>query len=102
MNEKIIFSKIVGVSFEGRQKIIPGLEQGQVLELEREPDNKFDKNAVKVMNGDQQIGYIKKYLAVDLADAMDKGLIYKCFITCVTGDVDKNFGVNIIIEKVIT
>ena len=39
--------------------------------LEREPTNKFDKNAIKVLMNDKQIGYIKATDAVKIAPLLD-------------------------------
>lgn len=46
-----------------------------MVALQREPNNPYDKNAVKVnnVNGDQ-VGYIKKELAAALAGIMDNKL----------------------------
>ena len=43
--------------------------------LEREPENKFDINAIKVKNvANKQVGHIKRDLAKPLAFIVDKGL----------------------------
>lgn len=52
--------------------------EGTAVSLERQPDNPYDSNAVKVMlNGTElgnlQLGYVKKNFAVDLSHHMDKG-----------------------------
>jgi len=46
-----------------------------MVALQREPNNPYDKNAVKVnnVNGDQ-VGHIKKELAAALAGIMDNKL----------------------------
>lgn len=70
--------KVVGVTFDNpdgtnRQKILSMLDTNSLVMLEREPDNKFDKNAVKVMTMFGQVGYIGKDYASILAEMMDTG-----------------------------
>jgi SWI/SNF-related matrix-associated actin-dependent regulator of chromatin subfamily A3 len=47
----------------------------EMVSLVREPNNKFDQNAVKVVNviGDQ-VGHIKREMAAALAPILDQGL----------------------------
>lgn len=77
---------VAGVSFEGRQEIIcelkdvwDGLATGSILGtpavwLEREPDNAYDANAIKVMTQFGQIGYVPAKLAAYMAHELDEGL----------------------------
>ena len=61
-------SKIVGVSFEGRQDYIKQyVKPGDKLELIAEPDNKFDVNAVMVVHNGTQVGYISKETAAKIS-----------------------------------
>ena len=62
-----IQTKVVGVTFEGRQEVVARLQMGDKVWLEMEPDNPYDKNAIKVTreNG-EQIGYISRHLAADI------------------------------------
>lgn len=74
--------KVVGVTFtnentgEKRADIIRELmnkDAGDIeIKLEREPDNKYDMNAVKVFANDKQIGYIGKEYAQIIAPLMDE------------------------------
>lgn len=70
---------VVGVTFEGRQDILAALykdqESGPVLagQLRREPDNRFDPNAIAVDVGGHQVGYVPKALADKLSIHMDAG-----------------------------
>lgn len=70
--------KVVGVTFNNpdgtsRQEILSKLNTNSLVMLEREPDNKFDKNAVKVVTMFGQVGYIGKDYASILAEMMDAG-----------------------------
>ncbi len=62
-----IQTKVVGVTFEGRQEVVARLQMGDKVWLEMEPDNPYDNNAIKVCreNG-EQIGYINRHLAADI------------------------------------
>lgn len=78
--------KVVGVTFTNedtgtpRQSILAQLDTSSAVFLEREPNNKFDKNAVKVMTLHGQVGYIGKDYASILAEMMDVGRIFKADI----------------------
>jgi hypothetical protein len=47
---------------------------GQPLQVVREPDNAYDRNAVRVHAGGQLIGYFNKQMAGRLAKLMDSGV----------------------------
>ena len=67
-----IGTKVVGVTFEGRQAIVAKLEVGEEILLRREPTNPYDENAILVERlNREQIGYINRFLAADLADIFD-------------------------------
>ncbi|MBQ4479137.1 MAG: HIRAN domain-containing protein [Victivallales bacterium] len=60
--------KVAGVTFEGRQEILKGMMGApRLARLVREPDNKYDPNAIAVVANGQKIGYIPKAIAGDLA-----------------------------------
>lgn len=68
---RIITTKVVGVSY--RQEAVARLQMGDQVWLEREPFNRYDTNAIKVIrNNGEQIGYINRYLAQSLAPLMDR------------------------------
>lgn len=94
------YTKIVGVTFENRQAVVAGLRDGEQVFLERETNNPYDANAVKVLNGSgTQIGYLNARLAKYFAPLLDKGEEYLAGVSQVTGGQDKNYGVNIVISK---
>ena len=67
-----MITKVVGVTFEGRQAIVAKLEVGEEILLWREPTNPYDENAIWVERlNREQIGYINRFLAADLADIFD-------------------------------
>ena len=100
-------TKIVGVSFEGRQDTIAGLMPGLELDLRRHPDNPADANAIAVYFGALHIGFLRKQIAKHLAPLIDAGARYRARIEHVTGGPSggsvegkaKSFGVNIRVER---
>ena len=82
MAEKIknVELKVVGVTFKNddgssrADKIIEIATNGKEnckVELEREPKNQYDPNAIKVLADGKQIGYIGKDFSGILAQMMD-------------------------------
>ena len=95
------YTKVVGVSFEGRQEIIKDMQEGQELQLLREPANPYDNFAIRVeTETGTQVGYLNAKLAKHLAPILDGGVTYNVLITSVTGGQDKHYGLNIILQKV--
>ena len=69
---KEIITKVVGVTFEGRQEVVAKLHLDEQILLRKEPFNPYDPNAIRVerLNG-EQVGYLNRYLASDLANRLD-------------------------------
>jgi len=115
MNKVSYNSKLVGVTFEGRQDVISGLTGREPLRFRREPDNEYDKNAVAVdaliLREDPNtypfpftieewspIGYIAKDKNSEIAKALDEGKEASIRISEITGGGERSFGVNVYIE----
>ncbi|MEO6835468.1 MAG: helicase-related protein [Candidatus Tumulicola sp.] len=93
-------TKVAGVSFEGRQDTIEGLSVGARLELERQPENPYDANAIAVRYGNLHLGFIKKGIAAHIAPAIDAGARYRARVASLTGGGgEKHRGVNIFVER---
>lgn len=97
-------TKVMGVSFEGRQDLVAGLTPGAELELRRDPHNAFDANAIGVYYGALHVGFLRKQIAKHLAPLIDGGVRYRARIEHVTGGGDsgreKKFrGVNIRVTR---
>jgi single-stranded-DNA-specific exonuclease len=88
-------TKLVGVSFEGRQDTIAGLRVGSDLVLQRQPENQYDANALAVFYGALQLGFVRKEIAKHLAPLIDAGARYRARIESLTGGGERNRGVNI-------
>lgn len=69
---------VVGINQGERKKYVSKLEKQEEVYLIREPNNDFDKNAIKVVNNkNEQLGYISKEMACIYSDKIDIGMKYK-------------------------
>ncbi len=92
-------TKLAGVSFEGRQDVIAGLTLGTELTLRRQPENKYDANAIAVQYGDLQLGFISKGIAKHLAPKIDEGARYRARVESLTGGDKLHRGVNVYVWR---
>lgn len=73
-----------GVSFRpiDAKAHVNQLKEGDSLLIEREADNAFDPNAIKVLSADGSLhlGYVAKEVAVELAPLMDEGRFFSCAV----------------------
>ncbi len=82
-----VITKVVGVTFEGRQEVVARLHLGEQVHLRREPTNLYDPSAIRIerLNG-EQIGYFNRYLASDIAQHFDShGVPIKGTVINLTG-----------------
>jgi len=85
------FTKVAGVTFEGRQRIISRCSKGDELILLRDPNDRFDKGAIRVLRlYGQQLGFVPADVSrcgdpSGLASQMDRGSEYSCRIANLTG-----------------
>lgn len=96
------YTKVAGVTFEGRQRYIRHMQVGERLTLERDRYNSYDSNAIKVINASgEQIGFLSRDVAAQLAPKMDRGVFCYAVCSAITGDnPGDNLGVNIrVIEQ---
>jgi single-stranded-DNA-specific exonuclease len=100
IGEAVAFNtKVVGVSFEGRQDVAAGLREGAALQLRRDPANAYDPNAIGVFFGTLQIGFLRKPIAARIAPNIDDGARYSAHVTAVTGGGGRSFGINIYVTR---
>ncbi len=87
-----------GLFGPNRQNIIAKCQPGEAVKLVRDEDNEHDKNAVKVCrkNG-QQIGFLGRDVAANIAPMMDDGAYVAAEISNITGGTDAKpiLGVNL-------
>lgn len=65
------------------------------MALVRERNNEHDSNAVKVMYGAKQIGYLNRDVAADVASIIDGGGSASATVVEITGGRGKTYGCNI-------
>ncbi|MCL2024959.1 MAG: single-stranded-DNA-specific exonuclease RecJ [Coriobacteriia bacterium] len=89
------FTKLAGVTFEGRQEILAQLREDDEIELVRDVNNAYDPNAIAVVAprlsayfDSAQLGFLNRDLAVVLAPAIDEGTVYLAEIASITGGPD--------------
>jgi single-stranded-DNA-specific exonuclease len=93
-------TKVVGVTFEGRQALLPAVRPGERLRLIRDPANPRDPHAIKVCLADgRPVGFLRAALAARLAPAIDAGARYAATAVAVTGGGDRAMGLNILVER---
>ena len=94
-----MYSKVVGTTFaEGGQDALSSLKRGDLLVLQKEPNNKYDPQAIAVrLSNGKRIGYLPSKTANSIYASVGDGI--KCTVSEVTGGGSlKNFGCNIFIE----
>lgn len=71
-----ILCDMVGANFRPTEtkEIIKSLRVGDILTLEREADNPYDKFAVRCVYQDEFLGFIPKDSNYEIAAALDAGL----------------------------
>jgi len=62
---------LVGMKHRGTEGLVSSLPRGEPLTLVREPDNRYDPNAVQVWARGVHVGYIKASQVRPIAIAMD-------------------------------
>ncbi len=61
--------------------LLPKVNVGDELIFEKEPENKFDINAIKVQTQNNEIlGYVPRYYNVALLERLNKNMTYSCMI----------------------
>ena len=73
---------IAGMNFrKGARERLQSLDVGAQLYLERDPANKYDPNAVKVLLGNEHVGFVPATLAPEIGALMAEARIeYVSFI----------------------
>lgn len=93
--KKSMTFRLSGTTFDNRQNILAWLAQFQQadvnLTLQRESDNKYDPNAIKVIahilpvKKRAVIGYVPKAYAKELAKVIDKGITVTATLSQIIG-----------------
>lgn len=99
INRQEFFTKAVGVTFENRQELIGSINDGDKIELRREPFNSHDPFAVGIFKDGSCLGYLNARLARYLSPGIDRGLVYDACITQVTGRGKDTLGLNLCLRR---
>ena len=93
-------TKLAGCTFDGRQTTIAFCHVDDPVTFKREPDNRYDGNAILVKTTHGDIGYVPKALAAHLAPRLDAGEVATGKITRITGGHKRypSHGVDVMIE----
>lgn len=94
-----ICTRIVGVTFDNRQSIIAKLMIGDRIRLTREPNNPYDRNAIRAdqING-LQIGYLNRYLVAKISPFFDEfGQSVVANVHCITGSIRPGYSLGVIV-----
>ena len=98
----VIDTKVVGVSKNNddgtsRQSIIhAAVQENDRVHLHREPENKFDPEAVKVLTQEGgQIGYLAREVAGRVTSALINGVDVRTTVSWVSGDQMRGVGLRI-------
>lgn len=90
------YTKLVGVTYNGIQSILPKLRSGMFIEFRREPKNPYDANAILALCDGKRIGHLSAEIAAEIAPLMDKGIPVTGTIRAITGgNCGKYYGCNI-------
>lgn len=95
----IVNTKLVGVTFQGRQEVIRELEEGQTLFWIKDHKNPHDENAIEVFADSglrKSVGHLSRKVAEKLRFAHIVVRVAK--IT--GGGQDRNLGVNVVVETI--
>lgn len=97
----IMFSKIAGITFNNRQVLAAKCYKGMKLYLKREPQNRFDPNAVAIYMGVgiHQLGFIPKETAKSVSRILDSGRNLHCYVEQVNVATTGIIGINIKITE---
>ena len=92
-----IYTDVVGVTFDNRQKYIVNCRKGQPLTIVKEKRNNYNTNAVAVYSNGNRIGYLNNTLASEIAEEMDNGTKFFGFVNEITGSNGDSSGINIML-----
>jgi single-stranded-DNA-specific exonuclease len=90
-------TKVVGVTFEGRQTVVSALTAGDELVVVRDANNPKDVNAIALhtLSG-AQVGFLRRQIVRELAPRIDGGVRYFAHVSAVTGGTEgRSYGANI-------
>lgn len=95
-----IYTKLKGVSFDGRQKNLELAKPGELF-WEHEPDNQYDANSIHVYIDKEKklsAGHLSREIAADVVRAIGEKRIVRILCKSVTGGpAPKAKGMNVMV-----
>ena len=95
MTNRILNTRVAGVTFEGRQALIEQIRTSDPCRLVPEPTNPYDKNAIAVHVAHDgnvwHIGFVPKEIAAEIAPYLE-GEALMCRIAEITGGFETRDG----------
>lgn len=104
----IIKTDIAGFRFHDYKKKavkeMLAMDPLQELNLEREPDNKFDYFAVKILWENYQLGYVPSKYSTEVSEALDENISISCWMVNYDnfGPIDERTSIEIRIDRALT
>lgn len=94
--------RCVGVRHRGKpvmDYVAAKLFSGAEVRLEREPLNRYDDNAIKVLHEGEWIGYVDRDSAAEIAPHLDADTRYTAFVVGWDSPIDPRLRVEFFQEK---
>lgn len=95
-NNRVLNTKVAGVTYEGRQDIIAALKGNEPCRIVPEPTNPYDPNALAVHVAVEQgvvkhVGYIPREMAAQIAPYLE-GEALMVSLSEITGGFETQYG----------
>ena len=76
-------------------EIYPKLKEGTMLQMRRDPKNKYDEKAIGIYFGDVRIGWVPRTMNAVISRLMDAGKAFFCRISSLSEPAPENKWKNI-------
>lgn len=79
--KKLIYSEYIkGFQFNEGKSFLLKFKKGEVLIMQREPENDYDENAVAIYWNNKKIGYLPVMENVSISNMLDQNIALTCTI----------------------